>query len=404
MRLRCNIRATSPQPPQGEGDEQLTIHVGENTAPLRTAERITRSLAEVSAMSALFSRLARAAASATLCAPFAVFAQSAVYSTAFDSTEGWPDSDRTGDLTAVYTVVAGEYLISPLQSGVYGLARAPVSADSADMAIDADVRLSASQGGSRAGLACRVGSGQNFVAFTLTGAGEYEIVRVRNGRGLVLSSGALGFDPAEGARLHAECRGTQLRFSANGHLLGTATDPDADAADGAGLLSVAPVVASTNAAFDNFALQSLGGSPASGRTATLRSTPPSTQTSTHTSSSQGSGGYGNTGAAIPAIDDLALFEDSGAGRPGDRRSLFPTGRQRVYLVMELAQPVRSPLTVRWVAIRGTAENPLQETNHNPNGSDRRVWLYAERNWARGLYRADLYANGVKLDEREFTVE
>jgi hypothetical protein len=167
------------------------------------------------------------------------------------------------------------------------------------------------------------------------------------------------------------------------------------------LLSVAPVVASTNAAFDNFALLSFGASPASGRTATLRSTPQSSQSS----SSQGSGGgYGNAGSAMPMIDDLALFEDSGAGRPGDRRSLFPSGRQRVYLVMELAQPVRSPLTVRWVAIRGTNENQVQETNYKPNGSDRRVWLYAERNWGPGLYRADLYADGTKLDEREFSVE
>lgn len=353
-------------------------------------------------MSALLSGLVRTAVATALCAPFAAFAQSTVYSTSFDSTDGWPDSDRTGDLTAVYSVVAGEYLISPLQSGVYGLARAPAHAGSPDMAIEADVHLASSQGASRLGLACRVANGQNFVAFTLTGAGGYEIVRVRNGRGNILTSGSLDFDPAESSHLRAECSGDQLRFSANGRLLGTANDPDGGSADGAGLLSVAPVTGSTNAAFDNFELKSFGASPASGRTATLRSIPEVAQAPSNPGS--GGGGYGNGSGVTPVIEDLALFEDSGAGRPGDRRSLFPSGRQRVYLVMELARPVSTPLTVRWVAIRGTNESQVQQTNYDPNGRDRRVWLYAERSWSPGLYRADLYANGEKMDEREFSIE
>ena len=37
------------------------------------------------------------------------------------------------------------------------------------------------------------------------------------------------------------------------------------------------------------------------------------------------------------------------------------------------------------------------------GNNRRVWLYADRNWSAGLYRVDVYVNDQLLDQREFSV-
>lgn len=184
----------------------------------------------------------------------AASARQAVYTHDFDSIGGWPDSDASGDLTAVYTVVGSEYLINPLKNMAYALAPAPAASPSADMIVEADVRLSASQAQSRAGIACRVDGDGSFYAFNLVASGSYEIVRVRSGKGEVLASGAIGFDPSEGVHLKAVCRGVNLSFHANHELLGEASDSELAAAVGAGLLSVSPVVAATNAAFDNFVL------------------------------------------------------------------------------------------------------------------------------------------------------
>lgn len=207
-------------------------------------------------MSRQFTRIATVIA---LAFASAASAQQAVYTHDFDSIGGWPDSDVSGDLTAVYTVVGSEYLINPLQNMAYALAPAPASSPSPDMLVEADVRLAASQPQSRAGIACRVGSDGSFYAFNLIASGAYEIVRVKGGNGVVLASGGIGFDPSEGARLKAECRGDSLSFHANGELLGEASDGEFAEATGAGLLSVSPVVAATNAAFDNFVLSADGG-------------------------------------------------------------------------------------------------------------------------------------------------
>lgn len=183
----------------------------------------------------------------------AAAAQGDAYSHDFDSIGGWPDSDASGDLSAIYTVVGGEYLINPLKNMAYALAQAPARSPSADMVVEADVRLAASQPASRAGIACRVGD-DDFYAFDLIASGGYEIVHVRGEKGEVLDSGAIGFDPSEGARLKAVCVGGELSFYANGELLGSASVDAGGAASGAGLLSVSPVTAATNAAFDNFTL------------------------------------------------------------------------------------------------------------------------------------------------------
>ena len=335
-----------------------------------------------------------ASALALACAS-AASAQTVVYSHDFDSVGGWPDSDVSGDLTAVYTVVGSEYLINPLKNMAYALAPAPVSSPSPDMVVQSDVRMNASQPQSRAGIACRVGRDHSFYAFNVIASGGYEIVRVRGSDAQVLTSGAISFDPAEGAHLKAVCRGASLSFYANGELIDETSDNGIGAAGGAGLLSVSPVVAATNAAFDNFSIASFGGSPGGNVTAPLQSAArPSTD---------GGGGGSITSGDMPVIDEMALYADDGSGKPGDKRSLFDVGQARVYLVMEMSDPVPAQFRAEWKAIRGSDETTVLNGKFDSPGNNRRVWLYADRDWSAGLYRVDVYANGQLLDQREFSV-
>jgi hypothetical protein len=327
----------------------------------------------------------------------AASAQQVVYSHDFDSAGGWPDSDVSGDLTAVYTVVGSEYLINPLKNMAYALAPAPASSPSPNMVVEADVRMAASQAQSRAGIACRVGRDGSFYAFNMIASGAYEIVRIRKGDAHVLASGSIDFDPYEGARLKAVCNGTQLSFHANGSLLDEATDGGISAT-GAGLLSVSPVVAATNAAFDNFSIASLGGSASAATTATQPSSRPVAD------AGNGSGDSGGSyGGDLPLIEEMALYADDGSGKPGSKRSLFDGGRQRVYLVMEMDNPVPANFRAHWVAVRGSDESTVLNGKYDSPGNNRRVWLYADRDWTPGLYRVDVYANDQLLDQREFSV-
>lgn len=328
----------------------------------------------------------------------AASAQQLVYSHDFDSAAGWPDSDVSGDLTAVYTVVGSEYLINPLKNMAYALAPAPASSPSADMVVESDVRMAASQSASRAGIACRVGRDGSFYAFNMIASGGYEIVRVRKGDAEVLASGSIDFDPYEGARLKAVCSGTQLSFYANGSLLDEAIDSGISA-NGAGLLSVSPVVAATNAAFDNFSIASLGGS-ASARASSAPQMPSRPVAAAGNGGGDGGGSYGGD---LPMIEEMALHADDGSGKPGDKRSLFDSGRQRVYLVMDMDYPTPANFRAQWIAVRGSEESTVLNGNYDSPGNNRRVWLYADRDWTPGLYRVDVYANGQLLDQREFSV-
>jgi hypothetical protein len=324
-------------------------------------------------------------------------AQQVVYTHNFDSAAGWPDSDVNGDLTAVYTVVGSEYLINPLKNMAYALAPAPVASSSADMVVQSDVRMAASQAQSRAGIACRVDNDHSFYAFNMIAGGSYEIVRVRAGDAQVLASGSLDFDPYDGARLKAVCRGARLSFYANDQLLGEANDNALVAGLGAGLLSVSPVVAATNAAFDNFALASFGGAPGGKVTASMEPAPQPVHDPAN------GAGDGGSGGETPMIDEMALYADNGSGKPGPMRSLFEAGHQRVYLVMEMERPVPANFRAQWIAVRGSEESTVLNGKFDSPGRDRRVWLYADRDWTPGLYRVDLYANGELLDQREFSV-
>ena len=320
-----------------------------------------------------------------------------VYSDTFDTVGGWPDSDANGDLNAVYTVVGGEYLINPLQDRRYALAMAPARTGSADQAIETDIRLSASQANSRAGVACRVGEGLNFYAFNLINSGGYEIVRVLDGEPEVLAQGPLGVDPSEGVRVRAECRGSTLSFQVDGRELASVDDTGLPDASGAGLISMSPVIAATNAAFDNFALSDLQGRV--GRTA---STPPrATPNSRPVSPSQGGAGTGY-GASLPSLDDMAIY-DAGYEEPGDRKTLFDEGSQRIYLVAEFAGRARANFRAEWRAVNGSNESVLLNSEFENTAGHPRIWLYADRTWSAGLYRVDLYANGRLLDQREFSV-
>lgn len=324
----------------------------------------------------------------------ALAAQTLVYQQNFDSIDGWPDSDANGDLQAVYTVVGSEYLINPLKNMAYALAPAPATSPSPDMVVESDVRLDASQSESRAGIACRVGQGQNFYAFNLIASGRYEIVRLRDGDPSVLASGGIDFDPSSGVRLKATCRGAELVFAVDGRELDRVTDNDGLTGLGAGLLSVSPVVAATNAAFDNFSLSSLGGS------ARVSATPRSG--SVTPANAGAGGGSGTSGGSIPAIEDIAFFEDSGAGEPGDRKSLFNAGNQRVYLVINLENATPAQFHIDWKAITGSDERVIQRSDYASPGNSR-VWLYVERDWTPGLYRADLSINGQPAQQMEFSV-
>jgi hypothetical protein len=326
-------------------------------------------------------------------------AQASVYSDAFDSIGGWPDSDANGDLDAIYTIVGGEYLINPLKDRHYALAVAPARSDSGDQRIEADVRLAASNPDSRAGIACRVGRGLNFFAFNLIASRGYEIVRVVNGNPTTLTQGRISMDPAEGVRLGATCQGSALSLSVNGRELASVSDTALSDNTGAGLLSVSPVIAATNAAFDNFELGGLSGGGAVTSRAP-RELPAQRTTSTSSGSSGSSDQY--LGTSMPEVDDMALFNDA-FGQPGSRQSLFDSGSQRVYLVMQLTSSPRARFLAKWYRVNGSDEIKLQENGMENTRGNPKVWLYAERNWAPGLYRVDIYANDQFLDQREFSI-
>ena len=335
------------------------------------------------------------AALLSLSSPFA-FAQSVVYTDAFDATGGWPDSDRTGDLDAVYTTVGGEYLINPLRDGHYAVALAPARTSGADQVVEADIRLAASQSGSRAGVACRVGPGPTFYAFNLVSDGSYEIVRVERNSGEILHSGALSGDPAEGMRVRAECRGASLSMAIDGRVVASIADGALPDANGAGLLSVSPVIAATNAAFDNFALAEYGGAAVA--TPPISATPRQVTPMSPPSGGRSGAGYGG----LPVLDDMALYNDAG-GEPGSRQSLFDTGSQKVYVVMEMSGATRARFRAEWRAVNGSQESVLLNSNYDNQQGYPRVWLSADRYWGPGLYRVDVYANDRLLDQREFSV-
>ena len=325
-------------------------------------------------------------------------AQRVVYSHDFDSPGGWPDSDVSGDLTAVYTVVGSEYLINPLKNMAYAMAPAPATSPSADMVVESDVRMAASQPQSRAGIACRVVGDHSFYAFNIIASGRYEIVRVRSADADVLVSGSIGFDPYDGARLKAVCRGTALSFYANGQLLDETQDSALMAGKGAGLLSVSPVVAATNAAFDNFLLSSYAGADDAPVSAPVQSRSAAAQDG-------GGGGAGNGGyaSALPLVEEMALYADDGSGQPGSKRSLFESGHQRVYLVMDMEEPTPARFRAQWIAVRGSEESTVLNGRYDSPGTNRRVWLYADRDWTPGLYRVEIYVDDELLDQREFSV-
>ena len=326
-------------------------------------------------------------------------AQSSVYSDAFDSVGGWPDSDANGDLDAIYTVVGGEYLINPLRDRHYALAVAPARSDSGDQRIEADVRLAASNPDSRAGIACRVGRGLNFFAFNLVASRGYEIVRVVNGDPTTLTQGRISMDPAEGVRLGATCHGSALSLSVNGRELASVSDTALSDNTGAGLLSVSPVIAATNAAFDNFELGNLSGAAAVA-SRTPRELPAQRTTPASSGSSGSSDQYLST--SMPEVDDMALFNDA-YGKPGSRQSLFDSGDQRVYLVMQLTANPQARFRAKWYRVNGSNEVMLQENGMENTRGNPKVWLYAERDWAPGLYRVEVYANDRFLDQREFSI-
>ncbi len=315
-----------------------------------------------------------------------------LYSHKFDTLGGWPDSDAKGDLSAVYTVVGNEYLINPLQNNTYVLTPAPVAVDTQDVVVESTLRIAASQPESRAGIACRVSPKMNFYFFGLVAKGNYEIVKVKDGKGTILTSGPFPFGMLDNVNVRAECSGSTLIISANGRELGRVTDNSLPAGTYVGLVSVSPVTAATNATFADFTVSRSGqAAPGMVQTPVVVAPPPIA----------GAGG-GSGSAMLPNVEDIALHNDAN-GRPGERQSLFNVGKNRVYVVMQLSGHTKAKFTAKWAAVLGTQETPLLESQYDNVAGDSRLWLYADRNWNPGLHKVNVYADGQLLQEMEFSV-
>lgn len=320
-----------------------------------------------------------------------------LYSHTFNTLGGWPDSDATNDLNAVYSVVGNEYVINPLQNNTYALVIAPVALNTQDVVVESTIRLAASNPESRAGIACRVSPGLTFYYFGLIAKGGFEIVKVQGGRGTVLTSGAFPVGTLDNVKVRAECSGNTLILYANGRELGRATDNSLPPGVNAGLVSVSPVIAATNAAFADFSIaragQAAAGTPQPPAIATTAASPPPA----------GAGGGGGAGLAnLPHIDEIAMYNDAD-GKPGAKQSLFSVGQSRIYVVLKMSGNTKAKFTAKWIAIRGAQETPLLEGQHDNASGHNRVWLYANRNWNAGHYRVDVYADGQLLEKVEFSV-
>jgi hypothetical protein len=71
--------------------------------------------------------------------------------------------------------------------------------------------------------------------------------------------------------------------------------------------------------------------------------------------------------------------------------------------MQLSGHTKAKFTAKWVAVQGTQETPLLESQHDNIAGNSRLWLYADLNWNPGLYKVNVYADGQLLQEMEFSV-
>ena len=189
------------------------------------------------------------------------------------------------------TYADGQYQLTPLQDGMYGMAPAPRQAPSPNVRIEADLYLYASIGFGGAGIFCRAQGMENFYLFMATGEGDLVIAKVKDGRPVGLARGSVRsvLKGSVDTRLTAECNGNVLRLSATGGSRLEARDSEFTQGD-SGLMISGETAAGTSALFDNFVLSDLGGAtraaapaasarstqaPRNARTAASPSAPPS---------------------------------------------------------------------------------------------------------------------------------
>jgi hypothetical protein len=158
------------------------------------------------------------------------------------------------------TYAGGQYQMTPLQDGSYGLIPAPRQSAGGDVRMEADLFLYASVGNGGGGLYCRARGLKDFYLFLATGDGGLLIGKVRDGNPRVLARGSVRSVMAGSVdtRLVAECAGNRLRLSATEGSSLEAHDEEFSAGE-AGLAVLGENAAGTSAVFDNYVLTDLGG-------------------------------------------------------------------------------------------------------------------------------------------------
>ncbi len=177
---------------------------------------------------------------------------------------GWQHQDTASPEEGGFGAYAGgQYQMTPLQDGSYGLIPAPRQPAGGDVRMEADLFLYASVGNGGGGLYCRARGLKDFYLFLATGDGGLLIGKVRDGNPTVLARGSVRSVMAGSVdtRLAAECSGDRLRLSATDGSSLEAHDGEFSSGE-SGLAVLGENAAGTSAVFDNYVLTDLGGPPA----------------------------------------------------------------------------------------------------------------------------------------------
>lgn len=174
-----------------------------------------------------------------------------------NTSSGWTNKAATRDSDlgfAVYTD-GGQYQMTPVSDSTLGFIAAPRQADGGDVHLESDLFLYAGIGAGSGGLACRFQDHQNFYAFVARGDAVMAIVKVKDGQPILLAQAKLKsvMPGTVDTRLKVDCRGEELRFSAQDG--GSIKAKDAEFQNGkSGLVVAGQKMAGTSAVFDNFVL------------------------------------------------------------------------------------------------------------------------------------------------------
>jgi hypothetical protein len=184
---------------------------------------------------------------------------SPVFSDDFSSPSSrWPQFNKQdGGYQYQDSQNGGEYVITVNQNNSLFWSTHPENYGDSKISVEAG-RISGGQG--YYGLLCRVQDTDDFYYFIVRPDGYFTIGRYQDASFFPLTPGGWTFHDAIQTGnavnlLEVECEGDQLRFSANGELLGEATD-DAFSSGKAGLVAAALDDTGFEASFDNFKVYS----------------------------------------------------------------------------------------------------------------------------------------------------